>query len=57
MDDQVKEPKAPETEYGEPTERQEDQLDKFKETTEKLWLGSHQFAIEFLLSKCVENAL
>ena len=42
MDDQGKEPKAPETESGEPTERQEDQLDKFKETTEKLWGSTRQ---------------
>ncbi len=42
MDDQVKEPKASETEAVEPTERHEDQLEKLKGTTEKIWGSTRQ---------------
>lgn len=43
MTDQVKEQKTPEDETGkEVEERQEDQLEKFKETTEKIWGSTRQ---------------
>jgi len=42
MDEQDKEVKTPETESGEPAERQEDQLEKLKGTTEKLWGSTRQ---------------
>jgi DNA repair ATPase RecN len=42
MDDQNKELNASETESDESTERQEDQLDKLKETTEKIWGSTRQ---------------
>lgn len=43
MKDQEKELKTPENETGkEAEERQEDQLEKFKETTEKIWGSTRQ---------------
>jgi len=42
MDEQDKELKTPEAESAEPAERQEDQLEKIKETTEKLWGSTRQ---------------
>ena len=42
MAEQEKEPKVPETDSEGPKERQEDQLEKFKETTEKLWGSTRQ---------------
>ena len=42
MDDQVKEPKAPETGAAEPADRHEDQFEKLKGTTEKIWGSTRQ---------------
>jgi DNA repair ATPase RecN len=42
MDEQDKGQKIPEAESTEPAERQEDQLEKIKETTEKLWGSTRQ---------------
>ena len=42
MDEQNKELEAEETKSGEQAGQQEDQLDKFKETTEKIWDSTRQ---------------